>query len=257
MKTDTPVSPAIQLREIDKLGELSPVITKRASDAAQSLLSKVRLKLRDLLDPYPLMEEDLDAVCRLDLLMRPNPLLLGLFLKIQNEFCLKCGECCRRNTPINIHKREAERIAAHLRMPYKEFKRRYRLKVRGDHTLDLPAAPCPFLKGNLCSIYPIRPDVCRYFPIGRMAADAIERWQIILIPYCGIAVSFFAIEALGGIIGRIVERENPELRERMKREVEEYFKPLKEMPEKEAFLYSFLGGMRMSEEIGRENSRRA
>lgn len=66
--------------------------------------------------------------------------------------------CCRENPgglPISILPPEYERLAAKYDVG--------ELKQSDDGTYELPT-PCPFLKGNRCSIYSDRPLVCVIYP---------------------------------------------------------------------------------------------
>ncbi len=84
--------------------------------------------------------------------------------KIQFK-CKQCGKCCGIGF-IYLKRREAAVMAAGLKMPLREFKKKYTtfflflgraLKWREDGF-------CVFMSGNKCSIYDIRPEQCRTWP---------------------------------------------------------------------------------------------
>jgi Fe-S-cluster containining protein len=122
-----------------------------------------------------------------------SPLDVALLLKMQDRWCERCGECCRRNTPIALARSDAERISRYLRMPYKKFKQRFRIVPVGNSKFHMPASPCPFLEGNLCSIYPVRPQVCRLYPAIDIIWQMEERRRYIEIPYyCHVLKKLFS-----------------------------------------------------------------
>ncbi len=69
--------------------------------------------------------------------------------------CKECGNCCRvlelEFTELGLHT-----IAKSMEQSIDEFKKRF--------VVEGIVKPCPALKGNLCSIYEGRPDVCRSYP---------------------------------------------------------------------------------------------
>lgn len=76
--------------------------------------------------------------------------------------CTTCAACCRNNwVPVDDH--ETGRLAARLNMEVDDFRARY---VTADEVGEpgIDARPCPFIEGNLCSVYEDRPDVCRGYP---------------------------------------------------------------------------------------------
>ena len=95
--------------------------------------------------------------------------------------CKKCGKCCSEiGLPYPAH-RLCE-IAKFLNVTPEEFIEKYIGKIieedgekRVQISLD-KVKPCPFLlPDNLCSIYEVRPDGCRLYPIetdcGREGVD--------------------------------------------------------------------------------------
>jgi len=80
-----------------------------------------------------------------------------LALEIQEYFeCERCCKCCRE-MPIHLNDEDMERI--------------YRLdgdalfdKMNENEVDNYLKTPCPYLKGNLCTIYENRPMSCRMFP---------------------------------------------------------------------------------------------
>jgi uncharacterized protein len=76
--------------------------------------------------------------------------------------CKRCANCCR-SMHIRITDADIPRISDHLGMTHKEFIASYLRREDGDYYIKT-SPPCPFLKGNLCSIYAIRPEKCRDYP---------------------------------------------------------------------------------------------
>ncbi|UCD28909.1 MAG: YkgJ family cysteine cluster protein [Planctomycetota bacterium] len=76
--------------------------------------------------------------------------------------CTTCGACCRVNT-IPVDEKDVKRLAKHLKLSQDQFYKQYITENEfGETAID--TAPCPFLEGNLCSVYDARPDVCRKYP---------------------------------------------------------------------------------------------
>ena len=77
--------------------------------------------------------------------------------------CKQCANCCR-SMRIRITDADIPRISNHLGMKHKEFIASYLQRDdNGDYYIKA-SPPCPFLKGNLCSIYEVRPEKCRDYP---------------------------------------------------------------------------------------------
>jgi len=111
-------------------------------------------------------------VCSVHVLpfLEPEPAMLRRLADHyqQGGFCQQCGECCRACVDgTYVSDREIATISDRLRMKARKFRRRHVVT-----TWCNPQAiriPCPFLKGNVCTIYDIRPEMCKQFPIcGRL-----------------------------------------------------------------------------------------
>ena len=82
--------------------------------------------------------------------------------------CSRCALCCgdteAKTRQILLLRAEAERIAEEISKGLNEFAEErneadpfvYRMRKR--------EGKCVFLRGNLCSIYDIRPIICRFYP---------------------------------------------------------------------------------------------
>jgi len=83
--------------------------------------------------------------------------------------CDRCGECCIRSNPIMMLGKDAAAIAKYLGIPGSRFQELY-TKGRYKQFIVLKSeGPCPFLGGKgpgdyRCTIYEVRPEVCRRFP---------------------------------------------------------------------------------------------
>jgi Fe-S-cluster containining protein len=77
--------------------------------------------------------------------------------------CLDCGNCCKSAPPL-VSKSDIKRIAKHLNISTRDFKRSYVLEdFDGSQSFD--SVPCKFLgKDNACAIYEVRPQACRSYP---------------------------------------------------------------------------------------------
>jgi uncharacterized protein len=85
--------------------------------------------------------------------------------------CRGCGECCR-GLDISVTGEDIDRLSRRLGMTPAEFRERHtRFDEEGDP--EIPSVPCPFLRGNLCSVYEDRPGTCRSFP--HLHRDICER----------------------------------------------------------------------------------
>jgi uncharacterized protein len=69
--------------------------------------------------------------------------------------CKECGNCCRV-LELEFTELELRTIAKSMEQSTGEFKKRF--------VVEGIVKPCAALKGNLCSIYEGRPDVCRSYP---------------------------------------------------------------------------------------------
>jgi Fe-S-cluster containining protein len=67
----------------------------------------------------------------------------------------ECANCCRV-LELEFTEPELHTLAKSIEQSIDEFKKRF--------VVDGILKPCPALKGNLCSIYEGRPDVCKSYP---------------------------------------------------------------------------------------------
>jgi len=101
-----------------------------------------------------------------------NQYQIAALLRDQDAHCTRCGECCRRCTPIAVTKQEMKQIAKHLDTPYKKMKKRLHLKHVETGLYELRGKPCPlFREPDTCTVYNIRPQSCRLYPLGRFALE--------------------------------------------------------------------------------------
>lgn len=79
--------------------------------------------------------------------------------------CTSCANCCRELRP-SFSEEEVERVARRVGVQRQEFIETFleRSETGNDNPWQTRAAPCPFLKDNLCSIYEDRPAECGGYP---------------------------------------------------------------------------------------------
>jgi len=85
--------------------------------------------------------------------------------------CRKCGNCCRLiGVPFDYF--DLSSIATLLKLGVEQVITTYLGEVLDakdghiEYRFTKARLPCPFLTGNLCAIYAVRPDPCRAYPVG-------------------------------------------------------------------------------------------
>ena len=101
------------------------------------------------------------AFARKLVLERYRKCIAKILSKVECDFC---GRCCRE-IPVQIDIDEVERISEYLGISTQKFIKKYTvLRDVGFGEKLYLKTPCPFLKNNRCTIYPLRPRVCRTYP---------------------------------------------------------------------------------------------
>jgi Fe-S-cluster containining protein len=125
-------------------------------------LAKKKLKMP------PVEEGDvLKAVSSLGVILETE---VAMMLALQQTLCIRCGNCCRGRGSIRFKKEELQIVSDATRIEYKRLKDRLKASPMGDGTF-VVAQPCPFLGGNLCRIYAVRPGTCRGYPTNELLAS--------------------------------------------------------------------------------------
>ena len=78
--------------------------------------------------------------------------------------CLDCANCCKTMSP-TYTRRDVQRIARHLGLTEKAFRRKWLYKDKSGDWMNVNQ-PCQFLdtETNMCGIYEVRPRDCAGFP---------------------------------------------------------------------------------------------
>jgi Fe-S-cluster containining protein len=83
--------------------------------------------------------------------------------------CTKCGKCCgdtkEKTRHILLLKTEAEQIATATSQPTSAFT--IKIKNKAPYNYEMKKTKdgkCIFLKNNRCTIYSVRPLICRFYP---------------------------------------------------------------------------------------------
>ncbi len=95
--------------------------------------------------------------------------------------CRTCGRCCRHMGP-TLSDADQQRLAEAWHIDIAELRQRWLRPMWPDapaalQTWLLPD-PCPLHDGLLCTIYEVRPQVCRDFPehVGETPAARLQSW---------------------------------------------------------------------------------
>ena len=199
---------------------------------------------KKLLKPYPEMDADMAEALKREEAILLSEWDLVFLLKHQNKLCDKCGKCCRTQSPILVTQADLARMADYLHMPYKKLKKKLKLIPRKDGGFFLEGKPCPFLKGNKCSIYEARPLVCRTYPANYIITSATNGKTPKIDFECGVIRKLFAWKIATTTVMIRLEKENPELLEAMRSEAQKLWnvfmpneKEMEKMPLEEQLVY--------------------
>ena len=190
---------------------------------------------KKLLKPYPEMDADIEEALKREEATELSTWDLVFLLKHQNKLCDKCGKCCRMQSTILVTQADLARMADYLHIPYKKLKKKLKLIPRKDGGFFLEGKPCPFLKGNKCSIYEVCPLVCRTYPANYIITSAANGKTPKLDFECGVIRKLFAWKIATATAIIRAEKEDPELVESMRSEAQklwDVFMPNEEEMEK-------------------------
>ena len=81
----------------------------------------------------------------------------------QHIDCQSCAHCCRTRYP-TFSRAEAQRIASHLGTTLEVLRETHFTSDAETGKYILKTLPCPFLDGQSCSIYAVRPAICADYP---------------------------------------------------------------------------------------------
>ena len=150
-----------------------------------------------------------------------NDVQLMMGIQYSSVLCEKCGNCCRRCSPIALHPLDINTLGAVLGT---DRLLNYVTSKDGKWHFK-KTKPCAFLRENKCIIYAFRPLVCRQFPF-------IEKDGILTLgwfSYCKFPVNMLALQTTGLIVKRIVKKIDPLLHARMEKQAEVLAKDFKLM----------------------------
>lgn len=102
--------------------------------------------------------------------------------------CLSCPGFCCTYTEIDLSEHDAKRMAKHLKLSFEKFRDKYLQKGKSHRGLLLFKRVedaifgfcCPFLHpvGRICTMYTVRPKVCRGYPYGKSCGYyQFLRWE--------------------------------------------------------------------------------
>jgi len=138
-----------------------------------------------------------------------------IMLKNMDSLCEKCGECCRNCDPILFTDRDVQRLKKFMGKEVLAFFKRH-----GKGYTPIKTRPCIFFdeQTKRCTIYEIRPDVCRLFPL---KTDSKFGLILQITPYCKVPINYLAYRATGILIGKMIKKENPALDKAIETQVKE------------------------------------
>ena len=107
-------------------------------------------------------------------------------LKKLGQYCTGCGWCCSKTSKIVVIKEDAERISRVLKQKIEDV-----FKFDGKEWSIKNAHPCQWWnqKNGRCTIYNIRPQVCRVWP---MAINETGQKMVHSVAECSYAVMVLA-----------------------------------------------------------------
>ena len=89
-----------------------------------------------------------------------------------------CTACCTQKGFVYLTEQDLARIAEFLGMSAAEFERRYIYRTKNLRRLRTPReGRCHFLRGEGCSIHPVKPTQCRIFPFWPELVEKEKEWH--------------------------------------------------------------------------------
>lgn len=189
-------SPLMRLMQTEGFKPFSGPHAFRVLEKAKSRLDLDKVEMNDLLL----------AVSSLGLLLETE---MALIYALQDQICTRCGNCCTENTSLRAQKQELKQIAEFKSISYKKLKKKIKARPRKDGSMRVTRRPCPFYE-NGCSVYHIRPGVCRSYPTNKLLA-ALAGGYNQYPENCEIADDLLAELVIKRALEEKMYRENPEL----------------------------------------------
>ena len=96
--------------------------------------------------------------------------------------CVRCGKCCTSSGHITLSEEELADIKSYIKQSGKSKRLRF---MKDQDIITLSGVPCPFYDkaAKSCTVYPVRPQVCRDFPHKHMLRKArLSHWS--LVSFC-------------------------------------------------------------------------
>ncbi|MGD9411898.1 MAG: YkgJ family cysteine cluster protein [Desulfobacterales bacterium] len=122
---------------------------------------------RSFLKGYDATIEEMDAIVH------------ELYQKISSEIdCTICANCCKEVKPL-LDQEDIKKCCEGLKVSVSQFKKKYLKSDKEEGNFVFKEKPCPFLKNNLCSIYPHRPKDCESFPHLHKKEFIFRLWGVV------------------------------------------------------------------------------
>lgn len=183
------------------------------------LIEYIQTRLLNSVSPLLTTVDEIERAA-MSMLSIYEPELSAMFV-LQTDYCIQCGECCRRCSPICVTLDEVHKIASHLKISPKRFRNKIKGKTDEKGSLHIRGEPCPFLKGDDCSIYPVRPGVCRAFPVGYAISSIVAEESLEMPNYCHALKEMHISVATSRLLNDMLCRERPDLVSEMFTKTEE------------------------------------
>jgi len=105
----------------------------------------------------------------------------GIGNRLQKDFkCAGCGNCCTKVHAITLAETDIPHLAEKLHMGVKAFEEAYVTKTPlGETRLKMDGKICPFYEDG-CTVYEVRPKVCRAFPNSSRALAALSAERLLI-----------------------------------------------------------------------------
>ncbi|QTA83182.1 Putative zinc- or iron-chelating domain-containing protein [Desulfonema limicola] len=93
--------------------------------------------------------------------------------------CRQCGECCKGYGGTYISQKDIQAIADYIKVSPQEFLSRY-CRQSGSKTVIAQAENgyCIFWKDKICTIHPVKPEMCRQWPFIQSVIKDVNNWRI-------------------------------------------------------------------------------